>query len=652
MSTICGLISKGEQELCSSDFRSMLEYLSKYPGSIPYQSESSSICLGNTIQPVVPQDKLERLPRYGRNQELVLVADAIIDNREQLYHELNLEDKPLDLITNSELILEAYIRWEQEVPKHLIGDFAFAVWNAKKEELYLCRDHVGKRTLYYSLEEDRIAFSTLIRPLLLIRKKIAYSEQWIANFLAVVEALNELDLELTFYEGIKQLPPASYLLIRKDKTELVRYWNPKEVKPLKLESDEAYEEAFRRVFTEAVECRLNVEGNIGIMLSGGLDSGSVACVAARSLEQRSLRLKAYSAVPKADYTNWLPRGVIADESRYINELVSHYPNIDLTYCASDRLNAYNQLDHLCQIQEYPYKYSSNLFWIDRIAQLAGADGCKVLLDGQSGNFTISYGDLTDHIVTLLHRGKFVTAYKEIMKYASFHQRIPKSVIKHFLLLYAPPFLRDRRGKAKSEGTKPIASLVSQRLASKWKTKRILRRYRLGHYYKKRPTVRDARRMISNHLIFAQAGATEARLSIEYGVVRRDPTRDKRVVEFCMSLPAEQFVRNGMERSLIRRSMKGILPDMIRMNMRERGRQSADWIQRLQQEWISIRKEFDQALTEDRIRSFADTATLKNMISRMGELPLDEEYCEVQAIMTIIVLSRFLRKSAPDNRIMT
>ena len=642
MSTICGLISKEKHELCVDDFRSMLDYLCRYPGSTVFKSESGKICLGNTIQPITIQDKLEQLPRYSSNNELVLVADAIIDNREQLYHELNLEDQPIEGITNSELILEAYIRWGKEVPKHLIGDFAFAVWNDKKEELYLCRDHVGKRTLYYIQEDGLIAFSTLIKPLLIVKKDITYSEQWIANFLAVVESLNELDLELTFYEGIKQVPPATYICINKEKAEVIKYWNPEEVKPLKLESDEAYEEAFRKVFSEAVECRLNTEGDVGIMLSGGLDSGSVASVAAGSLEKKSKHLKAYSSVPKADYVDWLPKGTIADESRYINELVNHYPNIDLTYCASDHLDAYSELDRLSIIHEYPYKYSANFFWIDRIAQLAKEDGCKVLLDGQSGNFTVSYGNLADHIVTLVHKGKLLTAYKEIMKYAGYHHRVPKSVIKHFVLLYVPGFIKNKFRKSKPGSARPIAHLVNQELADKWKLNKNLKRYRLGKYYKRRQTVRDARQMISNNLLFSQAGASETRLSIEYGVVRRDPTRDKRVIEFCMSLPAEQFVRNGIERSLIRRSMKGILPDLIRMNMRERGRQSADWVQRLHQDWIKIRNEFNQAISENGIKSLADIDALKSMVSKMGELPMDEEYCEVQAIMTIIGLSRFLK----------
>ncbi len=640
MSTICGMIKKENTELCINDFRAMLNYLCKYPDSRVFKMENANICLGNTIQPIVAQDKLEQLPRYGQNNELVIVADAIIDNREQLYYELHLENRPLNDITNSELILEAYIRWNKEVPKHLIGDFAFAVWNTKKEELYLCRDHVGKRTLYYTQDDNLFAFSTLIKPLLIIKKNIEFSEQWIANFLAVLEALNELDLELTFYEGIKQVPPATYMILTKDKIEVKKYWNPMEVKPLKLNSDDAYEDAFRTVFYEAVHCRLAADGEIGVMLSGGLDSGSVACVAAKHLEQKSKHLKAYSSIPKPDYVDWLPKGTVADESKYINELVGHYPNIDLKYCNSDKLDSYNQMEHLRLIQEYPFKYSANLFWIDKIAQLAKEDGCKVLLDGQSGNNTISYGNITDHIVTLINKMKFITAYKEIMKYSRFHHRVPKSVIKYFILLFFPQFIK--RFKRTKTNYHKIDHLISKEMANKWKIDKYLKQNMLGKYSNKRQTVNDARSLSFNNLLFSQIGASEARLSIEYGVIRRDPTRDKRVIEFCMSLPAEQFVKDGIERSLIRRSMKGTLPDLIRMNLRERGRQSADFVQRLQQDWTSIREEFTQAINNDTIKSVADTYALKEMLSKMSELPMDEEYYEVQAIMTIINLYRFIK----------
>lgn len=642
MSTICGMLNKENNELDISYFRSMLNYLSKYPNSRVFKLENENICLGNTIQPIIVQDKLEQLPRFGQNNEVAIVADAIIDNREQLYHELHLEYRPLDDITNSELILEAYIRWNKDVPKHLIGDFAFAVWNSKKEELYLCRDHVGKRTIYYTQEDNFIAFSTLIKPLLINKKNIEYSEQWIANFLAVLENLNELDLELTFYEGIKQVPPATYIILTKDKVEVNKYWNPMEVKPLKLDCDDAYEEAFRKVFFEAVNCRLVVDGEIGIMLSGGLDSGSIACVAAKKLDQKSKHLKAYSSIPKSDYIDWLPKGTIADESKYINELIHHYPNIDLTYCDSDKLNAYNQMERLRLIQEYPYKYSANLYWIDRIAQLAKEDGCKVLLDGQSGNHTISYGNITDHIVTLINKMKLFSAYKEIMKYSKLHNRIPKSVIKHFVLLYVPQFMKDKIKRTRTESTESTKHMINKEFADKWRTNKYLKQYRMCKYSKKRQTVNDVRSFLCNNLLFTQSGASEARLSIEYGVVRRDPSRDKRVIEFCMSLPAEQFVKDGIERSLIRRSMKGIFPDMIRMNLRERGRQSSDWIQRLQQDWGSILKEFNLAISDNRIKSFTDTYALKAMLSKMSEFPMDEECYEVQAIMTIINLFRFLK----------
>ncbi|NLO09087.1 MAG: hypothetical protein GX129_04365 [Clostridiales bacterium] len=640
MSTICGMIRKGKKEVCIEDFRLMINYLSRFPNSIEFKFESDTICLGNTIQPITAQDKMEQLPRFGHNNELIIVADAIIDNREQLYHELHMEDRPLYDITNSELILEAYILWNKEVPKHLIGDFAFAIWNKEKEELYLCRDHVGKRILYYTQEDNTIAFSTLINPLLYVKKNISYSEQWIANYLAALEAINELDLELTFYEGIKQLPPATYMIFTKDKIEAKKYWNPMEVKPLKLGSDAAYEEAFRKVFFEAVNCRLVADDEIGIMLSGGLDSGSIACVAALNLNQKSKKLRAYSSIPKPDYVDWLPKGIVADESKYINELVKNYQNIDLKYCTFDKLNSYNQMEHLRLIQEYPFKYFANFYWIDRIAQLAKEDGCKVLLDGQSGNYTISYGNITDHIVTLINRLKLITAYKEIMKYSRLHNRIPKSVIKYFILLYVPRFIKEFRRTKRESNT--INHIIDKKLAHKWKISKCLKQNRLDKYYKKGQTVKEARFFISNNLLFSQSAASEARLSIEYGVVRRDPTRDKRVIEFCMALPSEQFVKDGIDRSLIRRSMKGILPDLIRTNMRERGRQSADWVQRLQQDWVSIVKEFTQAISNDRIKYVADTHKLKEVLSKMSELPPDKEDYEVQAIMTIISLYRFLK----------
>ncbi|BCN29028.1 asparagine synthase-related protein [Anaeromicropila herbilytica] len=641
MSTLCGMIRTSNRELPIDIFDSMLNYLGKYPGSRVFKSVRNNLCFGNTIQPIITQDYLEQLPRYSLDNQMVIIADAIIDNRGELYRELQPVNRSLEEITNSELILEAYLKWDKEAPKHLVGDFAFAIWNNKKEELYLCRDHVGKRTLYYTQEENLIAFSTLINPLLLVKENIEYSEEWIANYLAVMECLNELDVELTFYEGIKQVPPATYMIFKKDSVEVQKYWNPMEIKPLKLDSDEAYEEAFREIFYEAVNCRIVTDGEVGIMLSGGLDSGSIACVAAKVLDKNAKHLKAYSSIPKSDYIDWLPKGAVANESVYINELASQYTNIDVTYCDSDKLNSYNQIERLRTIQEYPYKYSGNLFWIDRIVQMAKEDGCKVLLDGQSGNYTISYGDITSHIVTLIKKKKFHSAREEIMQYSKVHGRLPKSVFRYFILLYIPKPIKVLFNKGKVKSAKLITHIINKDLADKWDINRYMKLYGMGKYYNKKKSINEVRSFLCNNLLFSQAAASEVRLSIEYGLVRRDPTRDKRVIEFSMSLPAEQFVKDGIERSLIRRAMRGILPDKIRMNMMERGTQSADWIQRLHQDWNNIREEFSKAISDYRIKSFVDTNEMKAMISKMNELPMDDEYYEVQAIMTIINLYRFL-----------
>jgi len=296
--------------------------------------------------------------------------------------------------------------------------------------------------------------------------------------------------------------------------------------------------------------------------------------------------------------------------------------------------------------EHPFKFTPNFFWLDTIASQCSRDGCSVLLDGQTGNYTVSFGDLTSFVITMLKRGKWLTARREIHNYSIVLNRNYNSILKYFFLLCLSGNLLKgykflfKKGKTKDR-QEPIAPINSKLLA-RWKIDKLLKEHKLGKYYTKNQTIHQIRKFVASSLLFSQAGEAETKLSLTYGIIKRDPTRDKRVIEFCMSLPTEQFVKKGIERSLIRRAMDGILPDKIRMNLRVGGTQSADWIQRLLPEWQNIKDELLSLLENDELNQFIDIDLVKRMLEKMDDYPKDEEYYEVQTVINILALGKFLK----------
>lgn len=637
MSTICGIFNTDDRPVSVEMGSAMMDKMSIYPMDVSKTWFGEQIFLGCSMQYITPESKSEVLPFFHPSTDLAITADAIIDNRNDLFNLLNIPLADRHEISDSQLILMAYEKWGEESPKYLVGDFAFAIWNKRKKELFCARDHVGKQTLYFFYSNTLFAFCTLIKPIsAVIENSMHLNEEWIADFLSLGGVLHEIDCNQTIYKDINQLPPAHTITLNSDGMKKTQYWHPLNTPELHLKSDDEYEEAFRDVFFEAVRCRLRSSGHVGVMLSGGLDSGSVASVAAIELGKRGKRLKAFSAIPISEYKDWLPKRYIADESQYVNVYNQYYNNIDITYCRSEGKNSITNVQKFLSILEQPYKIIENLFWVDELEKTAAKNGCKVILDGQFGNLTISYGDFLTHILTLFRRHKWISIFKEIDGYSKLH---------NLNSLFVTKIVADRILKCnvlnsfyKKSNTKSYDEMVpvNQNLAIKWNVKERFNKPEIGLNSSRIRDLSEARKFITNNVFFSHLGPLDTKFSLANGLVRRDPTRDKRIIEFCMSLPGEQYVRNGRERYLIRRAMNGILPDPIRTNTTVRGKQSADWIQRLSPVWTETKHKIEEMLGNKSMETYFNIPKLKQALMKLGD-SIDNETWGEEVRMLLISL---------------
>src|SRR3989442_1012999 len=165
------------------------------------------VALGHRMLHTTPESLRECQPLVGTTGDLVLVADARIDNRAEL---CPLLPAPSDA-TDAELILAAYERWGEHCPEHLLGDFAFAIWDGRAQRLFCARDHFGVKPLYYHHRPSRLfAFASEIKGLLALADiPRRLNETRVAAYLVPLFE----DKEVTFYEEIVRLPPAHRMVV-------------------------------------------------------------------------------------------------------------------------------------------------------------------------------------------------------------------------------------------------------------------------------------------------------------------------------------------------------------------------------------------------------------------------------------------------------
>lgn len=263
MSAITGIFFRKGKSVDSQLMKKMNDKLSHRGVDGSHIWVEGSVGLGHQMLHTTPESLHEKLPFI--EEDLVITADARIDNREELAKKLGIDD--VETVSDSYFILKAYGRWGEDCPDKLLGDFAFAIWDRKKEVLFCARDHMGVKPFYYYVDEEMFVFGTEIKALFEV-EGVPYklNKEKLALYLMKNYCLNP---EFTFYKNIKSLPSANSLTIKKNTKKNERYWKLNPNLKIKMASEEYYLKAFRNIFSEAVRCRLRTNFSLGADLSGG-----------------------------------------------------------------------------------------------------------------------------------------------------------------------------------------------------------------------------------------------------------------------------------------------------------------------------------------------------------------------------------------------
>lgn len=633
MSAIWGVIDR-ENPVADDMIEKMQNSMKAFRIDSYRQIVRDSVYFACGMQFFTRESVLEKLPLYDAGADKIFTADCVLSNREELLESLSTAYDREELIScgDGQLSYKAYLLWGEHFVEQLRGSFSFAIYDNIQKTLLLYADHFARRYLAYSINEQRICFASIYQPILSIlekdRRKL--NKAWIAAAYSDCTADTIKLHGATVYENICHVEPGQYIKINIEncRAEKCTYWNPLyHLKKIELATDADYRDLFLTTLKKAVSDLLRTDGKIGIMLSGGLDSSSVAAFAASKLGEENRQLYSYTAIPADDYPFSNTPFAIENEKEYVFAQQKMYSNIYPQFVNDNDVNCFTEIDAHAACYLEPVKPILNMVYNHGIMKKAASDGCKLMLSGQNGNATISYGGIMTYVYQNLMSLHWKEAYLGMADFCRMHHISRKYFVKVFLKTFRDEKLRKYRpGEdcflkqsdiAKYNITKQERAITKSRGAGYMDS----RQQREGFGYMP--------------LVYQHMGFFDTYDSLRYGIMSVDPTLTKEITELCLGMPIGCFVRNGKERRAVRDYMKGYVPDMILDNYAGRGVQAADYTYRVNRDWDKIRGDVNRLLSNPLLSEYLD----ENKLQRLRrEIKANEYHLDKTIVAEAAVLS--------------
>jgi asparagine synthase (glutamine-hydrolysing) len=561
--------------------------------------------LGHCLMRVNREDLFEAQPLYDREAKITLVADLRIDNREELAAAFGLSAAELRDLPDSALVLRAYKKWGENCAEHLLGDFAFAVWDGPAKKLVLGRDHMGQRHIHYHKGADFLVFATEIKALWALAevpRKI--SETQLGRFLVRDARPRE---GATLFEDISAVPGATIIAVRPNKITARRYWEP-HADPEHIGRDEAYYvETYRRILAEAVACRIRrLTAPPALCLSAGYDSSAIAGLAGPVLAAKGQKLITLSSVLPEDY-----RGPLSCPRRWVELCRRDMPHLDVRYCERGKNNLFTNIDGaLLATDGIP---NLGHYVVDALFREAARGGSRLVMDGLGGDHTLNHlgYDALAYFLRTGRIGRFFSEFGPHLRLSghSLWQTLRSDIVARLAPLWARrAWKAARRGFAPFWSTVPMApgfasgllktgAIVKEEMMERFVTENSLRTVNLRGLSKF-----PAAYAVVNDTIAAAA----------HGLDTTRPMADKRVVEFGLAIPEELHVKHGRNRYLARRALADVYPPEFQTRSRHRDMLVPDLAEMVRDCRPMLMTEIGRLRDNPKLRKYIDFDRLASM----------------------------------------
>lgn len=643
MTAIAGYWSLDQNPDAAAQCERMLRSQQIYGPQAPAMASDGAIALGQRLFGITAEDRRKQKIASGAGGATLLVADARLDNREELCEALAIAPAQGRSLADPALILRALERWDESAVERLQGDFAFAFWDGRRQRLLLARDFMGQQPLHYARRDGFFAFASMPKGLhALPQIPSAPDREAVASFLALLPE----DGSETFFRGIEKVRAGQIVTVTRDGLSASSWWRPS-LEPLRLKGPDDYAEALREHFDRAVAVRLRgAESGVAAHLSGGLDSSTVTATAARLMAPTGGRVTAFTGVPREGYDSSEVANAFCDESPYAAEVAAMYPNMDHVIVRNGG-SPIADLDRYFFVYERPVLNLCNAVWMHRILDVARERGNRILLSGNRGNMSFSY-DGMPLLTQLLSSGRLGRLARESWALVRNGTRVG-TVAAQTLGPFVPVPLWQAISRMRGKGRKltDYTSIDPQAIQDLRLAERAAER---GLDFSYRPR-RDPLETRLWSLRRVDAGNYNKGHLAGWGVDVRDPTADRRLVEFCLTVPPDQYLRHGVRRALARSAFADRLPARI-VNETLKGYQAADWHEGLAEARDEIGGELSRIAACEEAGATVNHAMMRGLADAMPtsgwHKPGTTEKYRL-GLLRGVSAGHFIRKAAGSNR---
>jgi asparagine synthase (glutamine-hydrolysing) len=540
MSGVFGIVDFAALRVEPGAFRQLAESAAyRAPAGIGYRFLGEA---GLAYLALHPEEGGLEQPLLDHRRRVCVLFDGRLDNRLDLIARLD----PLggSAASDARLLLAAYLEWGVECTDHLLGDFAFSVWDADRHSLLCAVDPLGLKPLHYARMGSLVCFaSDAVQVLAHPAVPDGYNESEIAAYLA-----NQCeDPERSFFASVHKLAPGQRLIAAPEGMRVERYWSPSPGE-IRYSRDEDYAAHFLEILQRSVTDRLRNAGSfVGIAMSGGLDSTSVAALA-----QRSPGAKARA------YTFSFNRLAGCDERSYSRAMTEEL-GLEVECLDTERLWALESQGTLPVSSDTPFIGWRSCY--EEIYRRMASRGCRVLLTGHGGDDLLRGSALT--YAERLGRGD-LSAVSEVVRYAR-KQNAPLLPVlyRYFgrphLPAKADSLLRAVSGRRKEP---LLPALVHSDFARRVDLAGRAEMLRPPHRFAS-PARQDLYANLVGSPWYWRFANWHERSSTLNGVEVRHPFLDQRLFEYVLAIPGERLFRLDTCKPLLRRALAGILPDRVR-----------------------------------------------------------------------------------------
>jgi asparagine synthase (glutamine-hydrolysing) len=551
-------------------------------------------------------------PIKNESKTIELILNGEIYNYQELREELKEKGHEFVTESDSETIVHGYEEWGYEVVEHLRGMFVFALLDKEKDELFIARDRLGIKPLYYSTAGERLVFASEIKAIFKCDTNIPTDPDDKAVYRFLNYRIHDID-EHTFFKNVKRLMPGHFMIVKSNGDfDIKKYWDPTfnpEFKSRK--SDDEYAEEFKDVFSEAVDLHLIADVPVGVTLSGGLDSSGITSLSKKLYDERypDQEIIAFSAVHP---------GETVDESEYIDAVVEH-TGIKSVKIKPEVDTFWEDFDTWLSFQEEPVISGAPYAYYTVMRE--AAKHVTVLLTGHGGDELLA--GYVPYFLTYAQSAKDQKKFWSLIRETWMGKD-----------LYFPYIFKLLKARFQKKPAINPRSTLKEEFLNEFKDLGFEAEY--SRNLNERLFLDVTKNTSPNILRY------EDKNSMAHSLESRVPFFDHKVVEYIFNLPIDQKIKFGWNRFVYRQAMRGIIPEKNRKRRSKVGFTNPEW------EWIERKADKFRAIfnsDEFRGRKYWDADKVLNDF----ELTLNNDLSgDVLYFWRLFIVEMWLRQQTQAN----